>query len=106
MGRNTLRLPARANVDLRLERGVAVHGVKLSAFAEAFNLLNERNLSRVETRAFVLGTPVNGVTPLLFQDAAAVASEGETTPAFGTAVSSTSGASRERLVALGVRVEF
>ena len=106
VGRNTLRLPARGNLDLRLERGAAVHGVKVSGFAEAFNLLNERNLSRVETRAFLLGTPANGATPLIFQDAAAVASEGVNTPAFGTPTSSSSGVSRERLVALGVRVEF
>ena len=67
VGRNTLRLPARANVDLRLEREVLVRevpvravpsraiparAVKLTAFAEAFNLLNARNLSRLETRAF------------------------------------------------------
>ena len=58
------------------------------------------------TRAFVPGTAVNGVTPLVFQDAAAVSAEGEGTPAFGTATSSTSSGSRERLLALGVRVAF
>ncbi len=118
--------PARANVDLRLEREVLVREVlvrevpvravpsraiparpvKLTAFAEAFNLLNARNLSRLETRAFLLGTPANGVTPLIFQDAATVAAEGVSTPAFGTPTSSTGSLSRERLIALGFRLTF
>ena len=106
VGRNTLRLPARANVDLRLERGGALHGLRVSGFGEASNLLNQRNLSRVETRAFLPGTAVSGVTPLIFQDSAAVASEGVTTPPFGTPTSSTGGAGRERLITLGLRVEF
>ena len=112
VGRNTLRLPARASVDLRVERGFAMRrGMRLNAFAEAFNLLNERNLTRVETRAFLPGTPVvtNGVagpTPLVFQDAPTIASEGLTTPAFGAPTSSTNGVSRERELETGVRVEF
>jgi len=75
---------------------------------EAFNLLNERNLSRVETRAFLLGTPLvaGGSTPLVFQDAATIAGEELTTPAFGAPTSSTTGVSRERQMELGVRVEF
>ena len=60
---------------------------------EAFNLLNQQNLSRVETRAFLVGTPatVGGPTPLVFQDAAMIATEGLSTPAFRTPLSSTSG---------------
>jgi len=113
VGRNTLRLPVRASVDLRVERGFGLRkGVRLSGFAEAFNLLNQRNLTRVETRAFLLGTPVPlpdgfpGPTPLVFQDATTIAGEGLTTPAFGAPTSSTSGVSRERQVEFGVRVEF
>lgn len=106
IGRNTLRLPARANVNLRLERGGTLRGLRVSGFAEAFNLFNERDLSRVETRAFLPGTAVNGVTPLVFQDAATIAAEGITTPAFGTATSSTSNGSRERVLTLGMRVAF
>jgi hypothetical protein len=113
VGRNTLRLPARASVDLRLERPFALsHKTHLSAFAEAFNLLNQRNLTRVETRAFLPGTPVTlpdgdtGPTPLIFQTAAAVATEGLTTPAFGQPTSSTSPLSRERQMELGLRLEF
>jgi len=112
VGRNTLRLPARSNVDARISRtfrvGERVHG---EGFVEAFNLLNTVQLTRVETRAFLVGTPLvgNGVTqptPLIFQDAATIALEGLATPAFGTPLSSTGGASRERQVELGVRLEF
>jgi hypothetical protein len=111
VGRNTLRLPARSSADLRVGRGFAVPHGKLEVFAQAFNLLNSRSLSRVETRAFLVGTPmvtngVSGPTPLVFQDAAAVASEGLTTPAFGTPLSSTAGMGREREIELGLRVEF
>jgi len=96
-------------VDLRVERGFAVRrGVRVSGFAEAFNLLNQRNLSRVETRAFLLGTPATtgGPTPLVFQDAATIASEGLTTAAFGAPTSSTNGVSRERELEFGMRLEF
>ena len=109
VGRNTLRLAARGSVDARLERGFALRkGARLNGFVEAFNLLNERNLSRVETRAFLLGTPLvaGGSTPLVFQDAATIAGEELTTPAFGAPTSSTTGVSRERQMELGVRVEF
>ena len=85
--------------------------------ADAFNLLNSVSVSRVETRAFLLGTQLGTTTgtttaatggpiPLVFQDAAAIATEGLSTPAFGTALSSTSGLSRERQVELGARVRF
>jgi hypothetical protein len=109
IGRNTLRLPMRSRVDLRAGRGFALHEhVRLSAFAEAFNLLNTQSLSRVETRAFLIGTPVaaGSPTPLVFQDAATVAAEGITTAPFGTPTSSTAGLSRERQVQFGVRLEF
>ena len=112
VGRNTLRLPARSSADLRLSRGFAMggrwHG---EGFLQGFNVLNSQSISRVETRAFLVGTPVvtNGVsgpTPLVFQNAAALAVEGLSTPAFGTPLSSTAGISREREIELGLRVEF
>jgi hypothetical protein len=109
LGRNTLRLPMRSRVDLRAGRGFALHEhVRLNAFAEAFNLLNTQSLSRVETRAFLVGTPATAgaPTPLIFQDAATVITEGITTPAFGTPTSSTSGLSRERQLQFGLRLEF
>jgi hypothetical protein len=109
LGRNTLRLPMRSRVDLRAGRGFALHEhVRLNAFAEAFNLLNTQSLSRVETRAFLVGTPATAgaPTPLIFQDAATVITEGITTPAFGTPTSSTAGLSRERQLQFGLRLEF
>jgi hypothetical protein len=108
VGRNTLQLPPRGRVDLRVSREFrAGPRVQLSAFAEAFNLLNTQSVSSVETRAFEVGTAVNGVTPLVFQDAAAVSTEGLTTQRpFGTPNSSTTGLSRERQVEFGVRIQF
>jgi hypothetical protein len=95
-------------VDLRLAREFrAGPRLRLSAFAEAFNLLNSQNISSVETRAFEVGTALNGVTPLVYQDAPTIASEGLTTQrAFGTPTSSTTGLSRERQVEFGLRIQF
>ncbi|HSY37655.1 MAG TPA: TonB-dependent receptor [Acidobacteriaceae bacterium] len=115
IGRNTLRLAPRGKVDLRLGKEVALgHGMHLNAFAEAFNLFNAENISSVETRAFQVGTAktignstATGPTPLVFQNAAAIATEGLTTEApFGTPSSSTTGTSRERQLELGVRLQF
>lgn len=102
-------------MDLRLGRELTVgHKVHLNAFAEAFNLFNADNIARVETRAFLLGTPATigdstatGPTPLIFQDPAEIATEGLTTAVpFGTPSSSTTGLSRERQIELGLRVQF
>jgi hypothetical protein len=109
VGRNTLRLPMRSRVDLRAGRVFTLHEhIRLNAFAESFNLLNTKSLSRVETRAFLVGTPVAGgaPTPLIFQDAATIAAEGITTAPFGTPSSSTAGLSRERQIQFGLRLEF
>lgn len=114
VGRNTLRLPPRGKVDLRVGREFALGSrVNASAFAEAFNLLNERNITALETRAFLLGTnatiggtPSGLPTPLVFQDAAAIALEGIATFPFGTPSSSTSGQSQERRIQFGLRLQF
>jgi hypothetical protein len=109
VGRNTLRLPPRGRLDLRLARTFpGGQRLRVEGFAEAFNLLNSDNLSRVQTRAFLPGTPasVGAPTPLLFQDAATIAAEGLSTLPFGAPTSSTTGMSRERQVELGVRVTF
>jgi hypothetical protein len=109
VGRNTLRLPPNARVDLRLSREFSVaKQIRINVFAQAFNLWNARNLSSIETRAFVLGTPAQTgqPTPLIFQDAAEIATEGLSTLPFGTPTSSTTGASRERQIELGVRLQF
>ncbi|MDE1163221.1 MAG: TonB-dependent receptor [Acidobacteriaceae bacterium] len=107
VGRNTLRLPARGKLDLRLSRGFALGSrCRVEGFAEGFNMLNSRNSTSVETRAFLVGDAANGVTPLVFQDAAALGAEGEAGTAFGQVTSSTSGLTRERQVEFGVRVMF
>jgi hypothetical protein len=115
VGRNTLRLAPRGKADLRLGREIKLdHGMHLNAFAEAFNLFNAENISSVETRAFLLGTAATignstatGPTPLVFQDAAAIATEGLTTEVpFGTANSSTTGTSKERQIELALRLQF
>ena len=115
VGRNTLRLAPRGKMDLRLGREVKLgHGMHLNLFAEAFNLFNSENIASVETRAFQLGTAntignstATGPTPLVFQNAAAIATEGLTTEVpFGTPSSSTTGTSKERQIELGVRLQF
>lgn len=107
VGRNTLRLPARWNVDARLGRGFRLtERLRGEGYVEAFNLTNHVNASQVNARAFLAGTAVNGVLPLVFQDAATVAAEGLNTPPFGTVTSSTTGLSHERQLQLGVRLEF
>ena len=102
VGRNTLRLPMRSKVDLRASRAVGLgrrsgRDWQLEVHGDAFNVLDTVGLSRVETRAFMVGDSgsVDGMTPLMFQDAATVAAEGLSTPAFGTPLSSTTGLSRK-----------
>ncbi len=107
VGRNTLRLPPTTNLDLRLARGFrSDRRVQLRASAEAFNLLNHRNISSVTQRAFLVGTAVSGVTPLVYQDAAAIAAEGLNTRAFGTPTAASTGLNRERQLQLSVRLSF
>ena len=107
VGRNTLRLPESVNLDLRVGRGMRVNDrVMVRGSAEAFNLGNRVNYSGVTQRAFLVGTAVNGVTPLVFQDAAAVAAEGLNARAFGTYTAAGTDLSRERRIQVGLRVEF
>ncbi len=107
VGRNTLRLPERYHVDMRLSRVVRVtERVRMRGMAEAFNLTNRVNYSAIQQRAFLAGTAVNGVTPLVFQDAAAVAAEGLNVRPFGTFTAAAGGMVQERQVQVGVRMEF
>jgi len=107
VGRNTLRLPVRWNVDARVARGFRIaERVRGEGYVEAFNVTNHLNASRVNARAFLVGTVRNGVVPLVFQNQAAVTAEGLNTPAFGTVTSSTTGLSHERQMQVGFRVEF
>ncbi len=107
VGRNTLRLPDTANLDLRISRSVhATERVRVRGQAEVFNLTNRVNYSGITQRAFLVGTAVGGVTPLTFQSAAAVAAEGLNVRPFGTLTEAANGNMNERQVQLGVRVEF
>jgi hypothetical protein len=115
VGRNTLRLPDRVNLDLRLSRSFRVwrDGVWLRAAVEGFNVLNHLNYSGIEQRAFLAETPVpvsgtSGpeLTPLVFQNAATIANEGLNTPAFGAYTSAVTSQAAQRRVQLGLRLEF
>jgi hypothetical protein len=107
VGRNTLRLPWTENVDLRVARSFAAGDrLHLRLSVEAFNLLNHVNVTAVEQRAFLLGTAVNSVVPLVFQDAATITAEGLTTRAFSVPSSSSDSPARERRVQAGFRLEW
>jgi hypothetical protein len=107
VGRDTLRLPESTHLDLRVSRALRVtEKVKMRGIAEVFNLTNRVNYSAISQRAFLAGTAVNGVTPLVFQDAATVAAEGLNVRPFGTFTAAAVGQVQERQVQLGVRIEF
>jgi hypothetical protein len=112
VGRNTLRLPDAANLDLRLSRSFRLsETLRLRGSAEGLNVTNHVNLSGVTQRAFLVGTagtgtaPV-GVTPLVFQDAATVATEGLNVLPFGAYTAAGTNQARERQVQFGLRLEF
>ena len=114
VGRNTLRLPDSANLDLRLSRSFRLgETLRLRGAVEGFNVANHVNISGVTQRAFLAGKPVplNGttgpeVTPLVFQDAATVATEGLNVLPFGAYTAAAMNQARERQVQFGLRLEF
>jgi len=73
---------------------------------EVFNLTNRVNYSAIMQRAYLVGTEADGVTPLTFQDAATIATEGLNVQPFGTFTAASVGQSPERQVQVGLRVEF
>jgi Carboxypeptidase regulatory-like domain/TonB dependent receptor len=106
-GRNTLRLPDSMNLDLRLSRSFRLgETLRLRGAVEAFNVTNHVNYSGVTQRAFLVGIPANGATPLVFQDAAAVASEGLNVLPFGAYTAAGTNQARERQIQVGLRLEF
>lgn len=106
VGRNTLRLPDAANLNLRVGRVLrATERMRIKGLVEVFNATNHVNYSGVARRAYLLGDAANGITPLVFQDAAALAAEGLNARPFGTLTAAT-GLTRERRVQMGLRVEF
>ena len=107
VGRNTLRLPDMARIDLKVSRTLRVtERVRMRGSVEIFNLTNRVNYSAIMQRAFLVGTEANGITPLIFQNAATVTAEGLNVRPFGTFTAAATGQSPERQVQLGVRVEF
>jgi len=107
VGRNTLRLPDTGRLDLRVSRALRVtERVRMRGTVDVSNLTNRVNYSAIMQRAYLVGTEVNGVTPLIFQNAATVAAEGLNVQPFGTFTAASTGQSPERQVQLGVRVEF
>jgi hypothetical protein len=107
VGRNTLRLPDSTTLNLRVSRNLRLHDdVHLELLAEAYNLPNHVNLSGIVQRAYLVGAPVAGVTPLVFQNAAAIASEGLNAQPFGTFTDSGTSSSRARALQIGLRLQF
>jgi hypothetical protein len=68
---------------------------------EAFNIVNHVNYTVVEQRAFLVGAPVSGVTPLIFQDGATVAAEALNTRPVGTDTAAAADLARERRIQVG-----
>jgi hypothetical protein len=107
VGRNTLRLPDSSRLDLRVARVVRVNErVRVRGLVEAFNLFNRVNYTGAQQRAFLVGTQAAGVTPLIYQDASAIAAEGLNVRPFGTYTEAGTNLTRERQLQLGLRLEF
>ncbi len=107
VGRNTLRLPETIHADLRVNRNVRVtERLRLRASAEVFNLPNHVNYTSTTTRAYQESVTADGLTPLIFQDAATVAAEGLNEQPFGAFTASSTANSRERQVQFGLRLQF
>jgi len=101
------------NLNARLSRSFRLHGegLRLRAMVEGFNVLNHVNISGVTQRAFLVGVPgsggaAEGVTPLVFQNAAAIATEGLNVLPFGAYTGAATSQARERQVQMGIRLEF
>jgi hypothetical protein len=99
---------------MRLSRSFRIgERMHLRGAVEAFNVMNHVNVSGVTQRAFLVSTPVplsgtSGpeVTPLVFQDAATVATEGLNVLPFGAYTAAGTSQARERQVQMGLRLEF
>jgi hypothetical protein len=107
VGRNTLRLPDTSRIELRIARTLRLNDhLRVRGTAEAFNLFNRVNYTGVQQRAFLAGTAAAGVTPLIYQDAAAIAAEGLNTRPFGMYTEAGTSQARERQLQLGLRLDF
>jgi hypothetical protein len=107
VGRNTLRLPMTQVTDARIGKEFRMaRAVREALTAEVFNVFNHQSVSNVNQRAFLVGTAVNGVTPLVFQSAAEIGIEGLNTTAFGTPTGTGTSLNRERQVQFSARFSF
>ena len=107
VGRNTLRLPDATTLNLRVSRSLRLRDdLHLELFAEAYNLPNHVNRSGIVQRAYLVGAPVAGITPLVYQNASTIASEGLNTQPFGTFTDSGTNSSRARALQIGLRLQF
>ncbi|MBS1799870.1 MAG: carboxypeptidase regulatory-like domain-containing protein [Acidobacteria bacterium] len=107
VGRNTLRLPDTSRLELRVARSVRLaERVRIRGVVDAFNLFNRVNYTGVQQRAFLVGTPAAGVTPLIYQDATAVAAEGLNVRPFGTYTEAGTSQARERQLQMSLRLDF
>jgi hypothetical protein len=107
VGRDTLRLPNATDLNLRVARAVHLYDrLNMELFAEAYNLPNHVNISGIVQRAYLVGTPMAGITPLVFQSAANIATEGLNAQPFGTFTDSGTSSSRARALQIGLRLQF
>ncbi len=107
VGRNTLRLPSTLKTDLRIARAFkAWRSAEGLATVEVFNLLNHQSITSVNQRAYLVEGEANGVTPLVFQNADAIAAEGLNTTPFGTPIGTGSSLNRAREMQLSLRIAF
>ena len=107
VGRNTLRLPDSFDLSLRAARDIRLTDkLHLQLVTEAFNLTNHVNYTSTTERAFLVGPTSAGITPLIFQDAQAIAAEGLTSRPFGAFTSSSSDTLKERQLQFGIRLDF
>jgi hypothetical protein len=87
VARNGFRLPTQLSIDPRVTREIAARGFRLQLFAEAFNLLNNHNVSAVETTYYTVAQRNSLLIPQT---------------AFGSPVASAG----PRIVQLGVKILF
>ncbi|WP_263411039.1 TonB-dependent receptor [Terriglobus tenax] len=107
VGPNTLRLPFALNLNLRLSKALPLHGpARLLLLGEAYNATNHVNVINVTQRAYLVGATSNGVTQLVFQDAATLLSEGLNQRPFGTLTQAGNDYTRQRQLQFGLRVEW
>lgn len=123
IGRNTFRYPAAVNLDLRVTKRIRISDrSSLELMGEAFNAMNHRNVTDIETVGYRVTndkthanmatlTWQSGVKPgtktVLVNGSSQTQYVFDPTAAFGDVTNANSGAvNRERQVQLGIRLNF